>query len=353
MKDQQNKTPSLYSNKAPSEHPGKTEAIAWLTYLYCGATTQEKRDEFILWINKSHTNKNAFIQSHKVWQTIGMTDTSVEWLQQYAQETPVPLTAKKPKHRFAKSAVWLSGIAASILFIVFNDAFKASFPLKTPTSDTVFTSPIGENRHITLSDGTEVTLAGNSSILVSMNEHERRISLYKGGAYFDVTHDSKRIFLVSAQNTEVRVRGTAFEVEHSTDSELKVSVQRGLVDVADLPEYGSKDEKVVQLHPNEQLRTDMDGTFINGITLFNPDIEFAWLNARLIYDNVPLNHVIMDINRYVKKPVIILDERINDFPITASFTFEQIDSVLAGLVAAYPITLTEEETRTVLIKNDS
>ena len=170
----------------------------------------------------------------------------------------------------------------------------------------------------------------------------------KGSAYFDVSHDPSRVFSVTAQQTQVRVRGTAFEVKYSPNNSLKISVQRGLVDVADLPETAEQREQVLQLRPNEQLHTDIQGRFISPITVFQPETEFAWLKQRLIYDNVPLKNVIMDINRYVKKPVIILDNSINELPITASFTFEQIEPMLDGLASAYPITLTHEATRSVL-----
>jgi len=326
------------------------QAREWLIYLYSGETTQKKRDEFVIWVNKNDVNRQAFSQSYKVWQTIGATDSAVEWLVQYAIRKPASLPTKKSKTILTKSALWLSGIAASALLLVANNTVQTPKTMKVMAPEIVFTSPIGENKTVTLSDGTAVTLAGNSSIFVDINQNERRISLRKGSAYFDVTHDSERVFSVSAQHTEVRVRGTAFEVEYSTDNELKISVQRGLVDVADLPEHGSKDEKVVQLHPNEQLRADIHGAFINGVTHFDPETEFSWLNARLIYDNIPLKNVIVDINRYVTKPIIISDESINHLPITASFTFDQIDSVLAGLVAAYPIKLTEEVNRTVITK---
>ncbi|WP_159820337.1 FecR family protein [Colwellia sp. 20A7] len=328
----------------------KDQAREWLIYLYSGETTQKKRDEFVIWVNKNDVNRQAFSQSYKVWQSIGATDSSVEWLAQYTIRKPTSLPTTKSKSILTKSALWLSGIAASALFLVVNNTFQAPKTMKVTASEIVFTSPIGENKTVTLSDGTAVTLAGNSSILVDINQHERRISLRKGSAYFDVTHDSERVFSVSAQHTEVRVRGTAFEVEYSTDNELKISVQRGLVDVADLPEYGSKDEKVVQLHPNQQLRADIHGAFVNGVTNFDPETEFSWLNSRLIYDNIPLKNVIVDINRYVTKPIIVSDESINHLPITASFTFDQIDSVLSGLVAAYPIKLTEEVNRTVITK---
>ena len=355
MIDKHNKPQVNYANqeteKTSSVKSTKVQAREWLIYFNSGQTTKEQRDNFVLWFNENNANKKAFKQSYKVWQTIGITDSAVEWLQQYANQNSVTLPTKKSKNTFAKSTLWLTGIAASVLFIVVNNTFKATNTLEVTAPEIVFTSPVGKNRSITLSDGTSVTLAGNSSISVNINQHERHILLHKGSAYFDVIHDSERVFSVSAQQTEVRVRGTAFEVKHSTDNELKISVKRGLVDVADLPEQGNKDENIVQLHPNEQLRTNKNGAFINEVTHFNPETEFAWLNARLIYDNVPLENVILDINRYIKKPVIVLDESINKLPITASFTFDQIEPVLTGLVAAYSITLTEEDNRTVLTKN--
>jgi transmembrane sensor len=332
------------------EDTPQTQAREWLTYLYSGHITSGKREEFIRWIDSNEENRKAFRHSHDVWKTIGMTDSAVEWLEQYSSQNSIVQLQFKPKHSFAKLAVLLSGIAASVAFLVLNDALETTDSLKITPLVTVFNSPVGGNRTITLSDGSDVTLAGNSSISVYINQHARRITLRKGSAYFDVTHDPTRIFSVTAQHTQVRVRGTAFEVKHSIDNAIKVSVQRGLVEVADLPEQGVADEKIIQLRENEQLRANSSGAFITEVTQFNPQSEFSWLSERLIYDDIPLKTVIMDINRYAKKPVVILDESINDLSITASFTFEQIDQMLAGLAFAYPITLIEEDTRSVLVK---
>jgi transmembrane sensor len=329
----------------------KDQAREWLTYLYTADISLDKRQEFIDWIDHSKENREEFKRYQKIWQSIGVTDSAVDWLEQYTEKASGTPLKPSSKHWLLKSTVLFSGLAASIALLVINGLFiTPKNNLETLNSEVVLTSPVGENRSFILTDGSKITLAGNSSVIVDINQHERRVSLRSGSAYFDVAHDISRVFSVTAQLTQVRVRGTAFEVKRSTDSKIKISVQRGLVDVADMPEHGSVDEHVFQLQANEQLHTDINGTFISDVIQFDPKTEFSWLNKRLIYDNVPLKNVIMDINRYAKKPVVIIDKSLNELPITASFTFDQIDQMLAGLSAAYSITLTEEDTRNILTK---
>jgi transmembrane sensor len=340
----------------PVQDTPQAQARRWLTDVYAGNCDPKRREEFVLWINNNEVNRHAFRHSLEVWQTIGMTDSVVDWLEQCAsQDLLVPLIPK-PKRNLTKSVIWLSSIAASIVLIVVSGVSHNPDKLDITMPKIAFNSPIGQNLTIVLSDGSDVTLAGNSSILVDISQHARRITLQKGGAYFDVSHDPSRVFSVTAEQLQVRVRGTAFEVKRSTDKAIKISVQRGLVEVADLPEQvatddqSATDEPVLQLRANEQVRTDNNGTFTTKVTKFNSETEFAWLKGRLIYDDIPLKTVVIDINRYAKKPVVILDESINNLAITASFTFDQIDQMLAGLASAYPIILTEENDRKVLTK---
>lgn len=338
-------------NKESQDTP-QAQARKWLTELYAGKSDAQKRQKFILWLNSNEANGNAFRHSLQVWKTIGMTDSAVDWLEQHVYRYPVIVLTPKPKlkHRLAKSPMWLSSIAASIILIAITAVYHSPSTLEITPPAIAFNSPIGQNRSITLSDGSDVILAGNSSILVDISQDTRRIILQKGGAYFDVSHDPSRLFLVTAEHLQVRVRGTAFAVKHSAENAIKVSVQRGLVEVVDLPEQGTADEQMLQLRANQQVRAAFNGTFITEVTQFNNETEFSWLSGRLIYDDIPLKTVVIDINRYAKKPVVILDESINDLAITASFTFGQIDQALDGLAAAYPIILIEEKERKVLTK---
>ncbi|XPF92539.1 FecR family protein [Colwellia sp. RE-S-Sl-9] len=333
------------SNSSTSDTP-QAQARTWLAYFYSGDISQEKREQFVQWLNHKNENRQAFKHSHQVWQTIGMTDSAVDWLQNHADEEQ----DRSNKNFFTKSAMYISAMASCVALIAIFTLFRNTAPTIIATPEVAFNSPIGENSSFTLDDGSKVTLSGGSSILVAINQEERKVKLEQGSAYFDVAHDPSRVFSVTAQQTQVRVRGTAFEVKQGTNNAIKVSVERGLVDVADLPEQGTKDEQVQRLTAHQQIRANIHGEFTSAVSPFDPEAEFSWLNERLIYDNVPLQSVIMDINRYASKPVVILNDSINNLPITASFTFKQIDQMLAGLAAAYSITFIEEENRNVLTK---
>lgn len=337
------------TNSSTNETP-QEQARAWLIYFYSGDVSQDKREQFIQWINYKSENREAFKQAHQIWQTIGMTDSAVEWLQEHVDNKQSQNASYFGKTFFKRSALYITAMASCLALIAITSLFNVTEPSLTPTPEIAFNSPIGENSSFTLEDGSTVTLSGGTSIIVAINQNERKVKLKQGSAYFDVAHDPSRVFSVTAQQTQVRVRGTAFEVKRFTNNAITVSVQRGLVDVADLPEQGTIDESVQQLTANQQLQANYNGAFTSPVLAFNPEAQFSWLKERFIYDNVPLQDVIMDINRYASKPVVILDNSINHLPITASFTFEQIGQMLAGLAAAYSIKFIEEEDRHVLTK---
>ena len=76
----------------------------------------------------------------------------------------------------------------------------------------VYTTDIGEQRSITLDDGSTVDLNARSRIRVAFHEHQREIELLEGQALFKVVQQPARPFVVHAGNTDVRAVGTRFDV---------------------------------------------------------------------------------------------------------------------------------------------
>lgn len=76
-----------------------------------------------------------------------------------------------------------------------------------------FNTPKGTSSHLILSDGTHVWLNSGSKITypTKFDDQIRKVSI-EGEAYFDVTHNSERPFIVSANNTVISVLGTQFNV---------------------------------------------------------------------------------------------------------------------------------------------
>jgi transmembrane sensor len=82
-----------------------------------------------------------------------------------------------------------------------------------------------------LPDGTIVRLGSDSHIVEEFSASERLVRLVRGEAYFTVTTDLKRPFLVQAGEVTVRAVGTAFNVQLQSHS-VEVLVAEGTVQVA-------------------------------------------------------------------------------------------------------------------------
>ena len=98
---------------------------------------------------------------------------------------------------------------------------------------------IAEVREIHLSDGSEVTLGARSSLEVAFRLHERRVALTSGLAFFSVSKNPSRPFIVLVGDKEVRVVGTKFEVRRDPAG-MRVSVVEGTVEVMQVPERASE-----------------------------------------------------------------------------------------------------------------
>src|SRR5262249_55442924 len=89
---------------------------------------------------------------------------------------------------------------------------------------------IGERSLVVLADGSKLTLNTSSAIHADFTGRERRVTLVRGEAYFDVAKDPTRPFIVTARSRNVIAVGTAFDVRLQ-DRQVKVTLVEGKVRV--------------------------------------------------------------------------------------------------------------------------
>jgi transmembrane sensor len=109
---------------------------------------------------------------------------------------------------------------------------------------------------VSLSDGSVVTLAPNSSIRYPEKfAVERRTVELSGEAFFNVKRDPSKPFLVYSDEIVTRVLGTSFRITAFDDrEEIVVAVKTGKVSVYQKPATeNASDIKDVILTPNQQL----------------------------------------------------------------------------------------------------
>lgn len=212
---------------------------------------------------------------------------------------------------------------------------------------TTYSTELAESREITLKDGSHITLGANSKIATDFSDTERRVELLRGQAFFSVSKDHSRPFLVNTPTTQVRVVGTRFDV-HRGDS-VKVTVEEGIVDVTrhvsnavrprnsrsvsqDVP---SPSPRAVRLTAGQQVRVDPRG--ISAITSVDANEVASWRRGKFIYRNAPLSEVVADANRYRAGRIVLGAPELAELRVTASFSRDQVESLVAMLEETLPV----------------
>jgi ferric-dicitrate binding protein FerR (iron transport regulator) len=153
----------------------------------------------------------------------------------------------------------------------------------------------GEYR-VVLSDGTKVWLNAASSLKypTKFSTNQRKVIL-SGEAYFEVTKDVKRPFIVKTDNTQVEVLGTKFNVSaYTEDSKNKVSLAEGKVVVEQLKQ--GKKERVV-LMPGYGAVVEKHKKGIQ-TTHVNLEADLAWKDAMFVFEDEALGSIMKKLSRW-------------------------------------------------------
>lgn len=252
---------------------------------------------------------------------------------------------KAPRHQ---RRLWISlGAAASFALFALTFAFW-----RAPAASNAYETAVGENRSVTLSDGSTISLGGDTRIEVALSPKLRAIELTRGEALFKVAKDSSRPFKVRAGNATIIAVGTEFNVERDSDRAV-VSVTEGRVEVkpiagflpvALLQEFKPK-LRSVRVSAGQQTTAGSAG--IEEPTKME-DPPAGWQIGHLAFRLQPLRYVLEDVNRYASKPIVLESENMGSLIITGTVERENIDGWIKSLEHAFDLQATEQPEQIVL-----
>ncbi len=187
--------------------------------------------------------------------------------------------------------------------------------------------PYGQVFNLTLSDGTKVWLNAGTSLRFPQNlksSTQNRIVYLNGEAFFDVTKDEKRPFIVNAENLDIVVLGTQFNVSaYKTDGKIATTLVEGSVNVY---EDSNPDTKVL-LSPNYQAAFFKEkGTLTK--TKVDTRIFTSWMENRLIIDNLSFEQIIDKLERTHNVSIVNQVASLNNEVFNGEFENERIETVL-------------------------
>ena len=153
-------------------------------------------------------------------------------------------------------------------------------------------TPTGGQYNIVLADGTKVYLNAVSSIKypTQFNGNQRVVEL-DGEAYFEVTKNKNKPFIVKSGDQDIEVLGTHFNVHaYTNESVIKTTLLEGSVAVS------YKNQKEV-LKPGQQSNVSEKFNKI-GIKQVDTEAAIAWKNGRFKFDNADLKTVMRQLERW-------------------------------------------------------
>jgi len=169
--------------------------------------------------------------------------------------------------------------------------------ITTPVMNTLATAR-AEQYQVILPDGSKVWLNAESSLKFPASFKSlanRRVEL-KGEAYFEVSKDRKRPFIVSTNGQNVEVLGTHFDVSSYADEDAtRTTLLEGSVRVSAISVNQTTVEAV--LKPNQQsvLRK---GSQTLQLGTVNPESVVAWKNGLFQFDNADVKTVMRQLSRW-------------------------------------------------------
>lgn len=160
----------------------------------------------------------------------------------------------------------------------------------------VITIPHGQVYKIILNDGTEVWMNANSKLTFPTQfiEDERVVTL-QGEAYFKVTKNEKKPFIIKTNKIDTRVLGTELNVKAFEDSDVHVTLISGAIKVY-IPEI----QKEISLSPGEDIGYTNNIYQVNKI---NTDYYTQWKEGYFYFDNASLADILKELGYWYNMTV--------------------------------------------------
>ena len=291
--------------------------------------------------------KARFMEAHEL---LGALD---DWRDELREDTMYRTLSGKPRarRRSLRNAAAF-GVAASVVLVA---VVLASIGLFTQPGSTVtrYTTAVGEQRSVTLPDGSTITLNTGSQILAGITDTVRRVVMDRGEAYFEVAKDPLRPFTVEVGGRSITAHGTAFNVRRLGGSftvalvDGRVALHRQGGEPPAAPQWldlgahpdGFESPLVEELGLRSGTVLHFDAHSQTITAHHDPEIERRqqWRQGRLSFKDQPLSTVVAELGRYSTKPIRIHDADVADIRVFATLRLDSIDTALSTLERAVPI----------------
>ena len=290
-------------------------AIAWQLSLDSGDGDLVAREAFSQWLASDEEHARA-------WRQLGLIDQRVSVASGPARAALLQ-SREGIRRRVRKLGSGLASIALVCGLALL--AGERYVPIHYWLADQ--RTATGEQRTLTLADGTRINLNTHSAIDVRFDEQRRLIVLQEGEILVETGHNDARPFYVQTRDGSLRALGTRFIVKREDDA-TRLSVLQSAV--AAQPQALHQEQIFKE---GQQVLMRGDGL---GPALAVTPATDAWTRGMLVVDNARLGDVVDELSRY-RTDYLDVNKNVADLRITGSFPLHDTTLALNALLPTLPV----------------
>lgn len=308
-----------------------------MSYLL-GELSPDEAERVRLWI-EDPANQTRYNQFKMIWDksrelaAVSTVDENIAWNSFKARiknNDTIPAPVVPLFKRF-----YVKAISAAAVIILAIGLFWWNRPAAEKTLAAGQTVVIEK-----LADGSEITLNKQSTLHypTAFKGKTRSVAL-KGEAFFNITPDKSKPFIISVNDIRVTVVGTSFNIRENSNY-VEVLVETGTVIV-------SRDSQKITLQAGEKINMPFTGA-IAAKEKVNDKLHNYYRTKEFVCDDTPLWKLVQVLNEAYKTNIVFGKEELKDLRMNTSFYNESLDQVLEVIRLTFNLTVRKENGKIIL-----
>jgi ferric-dicitrate binding protein FerR (iron transport regulator) len=261
-----------------------------------GKTSYQEEKQIRQWIESSDDHYALFLQERKMYDALLLTDTRV---------------SPKGKQNITMPYHVAVIAAAILLVLIIGGVYLYGFRDKNVQYNTILV-PAGQRINLILSDNTNLWLNANTTFRypTEFSKQDRTVYL-DGEAYFEVSKNEEKPFVVKTNQGDIHVTGTSFNVEaYAKYNTFETSLFEGGVDIY------NEGIKLTSLKPNEKATVQNNNLVISEI--INTD-KYLWRQGLIAFNDTKLDEILLSLEKYFDVNIHINPKNLPQHTYTGKF----------------------------------
>jgi transmembrane sensor len=309
-----------------------------ITKYLSGKCSDKELEGLYEWVKLSEENKQFFSDIRNAWAIANMTERAddkdrlqgeYEKLLQKLEKDDVlgedkhlirrPASRWGTIKRFAAVVLITIGLSTVVNYLIWHDR-------GTEGANHQLVVPSGQQAQLTLSDGTKIWLNARSKLIYPGRfASKKREVMLEGEGFFEVTHDSKKPFIVKTSDLNIKVLGTSFNISsYQDDNEVKLTLVNGAVSILEK----TSDQEMARLAPDQMAVFSKADKKIT-VSKVETDFYTSWKEGQFKFRQMSFEEIAKRLSRNFNMEFVFRNKNIKNITYTGSFyNYEPLIQIL-------------------------